>query len=171
MGFYKTNYPKVLAAWEQNSTDTVALQAKVDAFASRFGGKGLMYSNPARFAGIKFPVPMGRDLWTAPDEHGRQRPRSKPLPKTPKPVKDQIKNLRIEWSENVPTDQVSDDPIYKAMGHGNSLDFIFGGIVLFVVDGCLYAKTGSTEMPKLTEILGSEYQDAYAAHSANRNRG
>lgn len=163
MSYYKTNDPAVLAAWAKNKADRAELQAKVDAFAARFGGKGLMYADPARFAGIKFPVPLGRDRWTAPDEHGLQRPRSRPLKGASPETKASLKELNAEWQEHYPDGRVSVDPIYKAMGHHSSLDFILGGVNLFVHDGWLYAKTGHEKMPKLTEILGSEYDAALQA--------
>lgn len=164
MSYYKTNDPEVMAAWKKDRTDRAALQTKIDAFAARFSGKGLMYAEPARFAGINFPVLMDRNLWCAPDSNGLQRPRSKPLKGASTEIKTALKTLNTVWQVHMPTGQVRSDQLYKAMGHGNSLDFVFGGITLFVHDGWLYAKTGYEKMPKLTEILGSEYEAAHEAH-------
>lgn len=165
MSYYKTNDPAVLTAWEKYTADRKALQAKVDAFSARFRGEGLLYRHPASFAGIKFPnYTVSKALWRNPDSNGLQRPRKNPLPGAGAETKRALKALNADWDENAPKDSISMHPVFQAMGHCNSLDFIIGGISLFVHDGWLYAETGSVKTPKLTEILGSEWEAAREAH-------
>lgn len=165
MNYYKTNDPAVLAAWETERAEHKALQAKIDTFAARFGGRGLMYTEPACFAGIIFKAPLGRDQWTAPDQYGLQRPRAKPLKGASPETKAALKTLNAEWQEHYPTGTVDSDPFYQSLGCNSSMDFIFGGLTLFVHDGWVYLKCG-IKMPQLTEILGSEFDAARAAHRA-----
>ncbi|TDB28428.1 hypothetical protein ATCM_12620 [Stenotrophomonas sp. ATCM1_4] len=167
MSFYKTNAPAVLVAWEQESAQRVALQAAINAFSARFGGKGLMYADPARFAGIKFPTPAPRDLWRAPDRNGLQWPRSAPLKGATADTKAALKALNADWDQHVPRGSVDGNDVYEALGFSSSMDFLFEGLTLFVHEGFLYAST-SKAMPALTEILGSEYE---AARQAMRQGG
>lgn len=159
--YFKTNSPAVMAAWAKDRDDRAALQAKIDAFASRFGGKGMMYSDPPRFAGIIFAQAKPRDLWRAPDRLSLQVPRSSPLKGASAETKAELKRLQAEWEEHRPTERLTDDGVYKALGFSSSMDFIWGGLTLFVYDGWLYAQSG-TAMPQLTEIVGSEFEAARA---------
>lgn len=165
MSYYKTNDPKVLAAWEAEQAERKALQAKIDAFAARFGGQGKMYQDPAHFAGIIFTPAKPRDLWRHPDMYRLQVPRAKPLKGASTETKDALKALNAEWKEHYPTGTVDSDPFYQSLGCNSSMDFIFGGLTLFVHDGWVYLKAG-IKMPKLTEILGSEFDAARAAYRA-----
>ena len=167
MSFYKTDAPAVLVAWEERRLQKVSLQAEIDSFAARFGGEGLMYSDPARFAGIKFIPAAPRDLWRAPDRNGLQWPRSAPLKGASAETKAALKALNAEWSQFVPIGRISDDGMYEALGFNSSMDFMFEGLTLFVHGGFLYAST-SKAMPAMTEILGSEYE---AARQALRQGG
>ncbi len=117
-----------------------------------------MYSDPPRFAGIIFTPAKSRDLWRAPDRLGLQLPRSAPLKGATAETKAELKRLQAVWSE-FPAESLDDDAVCKALGFNNSLDFIWGGLTLFVHDGWLYASCGRA-MPQLTEILGSEYEAA-----------
>jgi hypothetical protein len=162
MSFYKTDAQAVLAAWEEERIQKAALQADVDAFSARFGGKGLMYADPARFAGIKFPKAAPRDLWRAPDRNGLQWPRSAPLKGATAETKAALKALNAEWDQHVPRGSVDGNDVYEALGFSSSMDFMFEGLTLFVHDGFLYAST-SKAMPAMTEILGSEYEAAKQA--------
>lgn len=162
MSFYKTDAPAVLAAWEERRLQKVELQREIDTFAARFGGDGLMYSNPARFAGIKFRPAASRDMWRAPDRNGLQWPRSAPLKGASAETKAALKALNADWSQHVPVGRINDDDLYKALGFSSSMDFLFEGLALFVHGGFLYAST-SKAMPAMTEILGSEYESARQA--------
>lgn len=162
MSFYKTDAPAVLVACEEERLQKAALQAEIDTFAARFGGEGLMYADPPRFAGIKFTPAAPRDLWRAPDRNGLQWPRSAPLKGASAETKAALKALNAEWSQFVPIGRLSDDGVYKALGYSSSMDFMFEGLTLFVHDGFLYASTRKA-MPSMTEILGSEYEAAKRA--------
>lgn len=167
MSFYKTNAPAVMAAWEDDRAQRAALRAEIDAFAARFGGEGLMYSDPARFAGIKFTPTAPRDLWRAPERDGLQWPRSSPLKGASPETKAALKALNATWAEDAPAGCISSSLVYKALGFSSSLDFLFEGLTLFAHDGFLYASTRKA-MPSMTEILGSEYE---AAERAARQGG
>lgn len=162
MSFYKTNDPRVLAAFEQERAAKALFQGEVDAFAARFGGKGLMYADPARLAGIKFSPPKPRDLWRAPDSNGLQWPRSSPLKGAAAETKAALKALQAEWQQHLPTREIDTDAVYRALGFSSSCDFFFEGLTLFRSNGFVYAST-SKVMPRMTEILGSEYEHAKAA--------
>lgn len=164
--YYKTNDPAVLAAWEADRQARVDFKKKVDSFAAYFGGEGMIYSNPVRFAGIKFKGDLPKELWCARDSNGLQRPRMTAPKGASMEQKKAIKHMRDHWMKHVPKDVLRDDDLYKALGHSNSLDFLFGGLTMFLHDGWVYAKTGSVAMPALTEIMGSEYEEAERAHRA-----
>lgn len=164
MSFYKTNDPAVLEAYEKERSDKALLQAEVDAFAHRFGGKGLVYADPARLAGIKFTPAKPRDLWRAPDGNGLQWPRSSPLKGATAETKAALKALQAEWNEHMPTRKIDTNAVIRALGFSSSCDFFFEGLTLFRHEGFVYAST-SKAMPRMTEILGSEYEQAKAARA------
>lgn len=164
MSFYKTNDPAVLEAYEKERADKALLQAEVDCFAARFGGKGLVYADPARLAGIKFTPAKSRDLWRAPDRNGLQWPRSSPLKGATPETKAALKALQAEWIEHLPTRKIDTNAVIRALGFGSSCDFFFEGLIFFRHDGFVYAST-SKAMPRMTEILGSEYEHAKAARA------
>ncbi|HEL4110781.1 TPA: hypothetical protein UM343_000902 [Stenotrophomonas maltophilia] len=161
MSFYKTNDPAVLAAWSAGRQEIATLRAAVNEFAAKYGATGHTYSEPVRFAGLRFPTEMPRDLWRAPDRNGLQCPRSTPLKGATAETKAALKALRAEWDLHVPDAKVSSDRLYEALGVDWG-DFLFTGLTLFEHDGHLYAETGAG-MPRMTEILGSEYQLAKLA--------
>jgi hypothetical protein len=162
MSFYKTNAPAVLAAWEEQHAQKVALKEKIDAFAGRFGGVGLTYADPARFAGLRFSPEAPRDLWITADRDGLQWPRRKPLKGASAETKAALKALNAEWEQFFPGERVSSDGLYQSLGFASSMDFMFEGLTLFVHDGFLYASTRKA-MPAMTEILGSEFEAAERA--------
>lgn len=164
MSFYKTNDPAVLEAYEKERSDKALLQADVDSFAARFGGKGLVYTDPARLAGIRFSPPKPRDLWRAPDGNGLQWPRSAPLKGATAETKAALKALQAEWIEHLPTRDIDTNAVIRALGFSSSCDFFFEGLTLFRSGGFVYAST-SKAMPRMTEILSSEYEHAKAARA------
>jgi len=164
MSYYKTNDAAVLAAYEQERSDKELLQAEIEAFAARFGGKGLMYADPARLAGIKFSPARPRDLWRAPDSNGLQWPRSTPLKGATAETKAALKALQAEWQMHLPARDIDTNAVYRALGFSSSCDFLFEGLTLFRSNGFVYASTKKA-MPRMKEVLGSEYELAKAVRS------
>ncbi|WP_153164361.1 hypothetical protein [Stenotrophomonas nematodicola] len=164
MTYYKTNDPAVLTAWEQERAGKAELQAEIDAFAARFGGEGLMYADTARLAGIRFSPAKPRDLWRSPDHNGLQWPRSAPLKGATAETKAALKALQAEWNDHLPAREIDTNAVYRALGFSSSLDFLFEGLRLFRANGFVYASTKKA-MPRMTEILGSEYELAKAARA------
>jgi len=163
MSFYKTNAPNVMAAWAAERQAVATLRVAVEEFATKYGATGHTYSDPVRFAGLRFNPPMPRDLWRAPDRHGLQCPRTTPLKGATAETKAALKALNAEWDLHVPDAQVDSKALYAALGVSWG-DFLFSGLTLFEQGGWLYAET-SAAMPCMTEILGSEYEQAKAARS------
>jgi len=164
VSFYKTNDDKVLRAWSWTSAAVKALRAATDDFAAQYGGTGHNYSDPVRFAGIRFNPPKPRALWRCPDKHGLQVPRSAPLKGATADEKAALKALQAEWDVHVPDAQVTWEKVHRALDVSWG-DFVFTGLTMFEHNGWLYAKTGAP-MPRMTEILGSEFEAAQVAAKA-----
>lgn len=164
MSFFKTNDPEVMAAWHKEMVAFAALRKAADEFATRYGGTGHLYSNPGRFAGVKFSPPKPRELWRAPDCNGLQCPRTKPLTGSSASTREELKALNADWLAHVPRKLVDSDELYRTLGVDRS-DFVFSGLEMFQHGGWIYAKTG-THMKRMTEILGSEYSAASEAQGA-----
>lgn len=169
MSFFKTNDPEVMAAWNKESAAHSELRKAADEFAARYGGTGHLYSSPVRFAGVKFTPPKPRDLWRAPDNHGLQCPRTRPLTGASASTREELKALNADWMAHVPEERVDSNELYRTLGVSWG-DFFFSGLEMFQHGGWLYAKTG-THMKRMTEIMGSEYSVASEARRAAGTSG
>lgn len=167
MSFFKTNDPVVMAAWNKEKAAYAALRKAADEFAARYAGTGHLYSNPSRFAGVRFHPPKPRDLWRAPDSHGLQCPRTRPLKGASASTREELKALNADWMAHVPKERVDSDELYRTLGVSWG-DFLLSGLEMFQHGGWLYAKTG-TQMKSMTEILGSEYSAASEARRAAKS--
>lgn len=162
MSFYKTNCPVAIKAWDDYNAAAADLRARCESFAAGFGGKAALYGNPLRFGGILFDSSPGGDLWCAADRDAVHKPRRIPRRGSTPEVRAAVKENISKWDAGRPDDRVCFDPIYKALGKNNSMDFIFTGMKLVRHGGWIYADTGA-DMPLMTEILGSEFAEANKA--------
>lgn len=161
--YYKTNHPDVLRAISAQREARRTLWDRATSFAFDFGGKPAMLSTitDTYFGGIIFTPPKPTTFWTAPDEHGAQRPRSRPPSGTTwTPEEREAHKRRLaDWEARRPRDHVGDEGLYAAMGTDWGC-LLFAGIAYFDHDDHLYVATGAALAPHMQEILGSEYQAA-----------
>lgn len=159
--YYKTNDPGAVVTWDRVFADRAALHADIAAFAARFGAEGDGYTNSARFTGLRFKQPPSRVHWTAPDARRLQRPRVRVHPHASVAERAAHAVLLAEWEQR-PLAQVSDKPIFRALGCSRDFDFYLHGFKVFKYAGWLYVATAAP-MPALTEITGSEFGQAEEA--------
>ena len=164
MSYYKINSIEANKAWDEYQAEAKALRDRCKAFAALFGGEPVMYGDPVRMGGIAFNGNVDSDLWIMFDKRrGYCQPRRKPRKGASPEVKVNLKANVERWTQGLPLKTVSFCPVYKAIGKNNSMDFIFSGLTIFRRGDWIYAKTGAEVIPMMTEILGSEFEEAYKA--------
>ncbi|WP_163591673.1 hypothetical protein [Klebsiella pneumoniae] len=166
MGFYKTTQKAALDAWDNEINQRIALKEKADAFAKKFGGKPVLsYSaTDYRFYGLSFdaaPLIGHNSLWTlsrAQNQFTRE-PRGKT--RIPRERRDEHLQLLDAWDDGRPTERISREPYWKALGVEWGM-LILCGITHFRVGDVIYFKTDVTPSPDsgVTEIVESEYKAA-----------
>lgn len=163
--YFKIENESALAAWDAEQKEIEALFESVKPLVDRFGGMAL-YSNSADsygFAGLSFlGEPENPELWTKPQSQNgnTQRPRTS-LRKATKEQRQQLAELQKEWDALYPKNsRVDRDPLYKSIGtHWGQL--LFSGLTIFRRGDCIYAATSAAlEVDGLSEITGSEFNQA-----------
>lgn len=163
--FYKTTDANVMAAYGEVKAAKEAVIAQGKKMGEEFGGRPVFGNSVDRatFADLvlnDYHTRTDRALWTVPDKkNGRSWPRRSKV----RGMEDEQKALREKYYSMYP-DEVRNDPIWVAMGI-NSGELLFGGCHMFDAEGAIYLKTSAKVGPKMTEILGSEFNDAYAKYS------
>jgi hypothetical protein len=173
MSYFKNTNPEALAAWDAQEQAKIKLHKESDEFAEKFDGEKLISSSTDChcFYGIRlnnWDVRSDRILWTYPERRtGVSVPRSA-LKKQPEWTKEQfiefrrqLKELKKRYNTASYPSLVALEPFWQAIGTtGNAL--LFFGIHVFKYDGAIYIKT-DLKLERGAEILGSEYDAAYAA--------
>lgn len=163
--YLKIENESALAAWDAEQKEKDALFESVKPLVERFGGRAL-YSTSADsydFAGLRFSgEPENPELWTKPQRQNgdTQRPRNS-LRKATKEQREQLAALQKEWDSLYPKNKrVDRDPFYKSIGtHWGQI--IFSGLTIFRRGDCIYAATSAAlEVDGLSEITGSEFDEA-----------
>lgn len=158
---FKTSDPVALAALAefQVKRDQLVQQARI--IGAVFDGKPI-FSNSlgdVSFAGLVLNNYQSREdkaLWTAPDRDTRvSRPRAARVTGT---TKEEQAALRELYSSMLPA-TARFEPVWDAMGvsWGNLL---FSGYRLFELDGTIYFQSSVPVGEVMTEIMGSEFNDA-----------
>lgn len=168
ISFYKTTDACVLAVYNDVKAAKEAVIAQGKKMGEEFDGKPVFGNSVDRacFADLVLNDYYGRTdhaLWTAPDKkNGRSWPRSSKV----RGMEDEQKALREKYYAMYP-DEVRNDQIWEAMGI-NSGELLFGGCHMFDAGGAIYLKTSAKVGPKMVEILGSEFNEAYAQYNRQR---
>lgn len=171
MAYYKTSDPAVLAAWKAYQEQADQLQKQGDEFAALFPNAKALFSTDIhsgrRFYGLAFTPAAPQPLWTKPNPKcgNEQRPRNS-LPAgikgdERKALKAELDQLAERYKANWPKDKADLEPFLAAMGLGGGKLF-FAGYKQVITDGTVYIETSAAPGGALTEILGSEFDAAYA---------
>jgi hypothetical protein len=173
MSYFKNTNPEALAAWDAQEQAKIKLRKESDALAEEFNGERLVSSAVERIAfyGIKLNNWHDRPdniLWTVPERGtGASWPR-KSIKKRPEwtkkqftEYKTQLEELKQRYDAMVKPSPIDRDPLWNAIGTSWG-ELLFAGISMFEHDGALFIKT-DRQLEGCTEILGSEYDAAYAA--------
>jgi len=158
--YYKTNNPRVLAAWSQYCADKEEMFTQAKALAAKHNAQ-VMYRFDARgtsFAGLRlndYRRRSDKGAWTIPDRTtGVSRPRKR--------GKDVDKALIASYaadSAKIHDAKLAD--VLTALGT-NWEDLLFGGgYGFFSTGGALYCHT-PCNLADATEIMATEYADAKA---------
>lgn len=167
---YKTNDPAVLSALAAFTTkrDQLAEQARL--IGATFDGKPI-FSNSVgdvSFAGLVLNNYQSREdkaLWTTPDRDTKvSRPRAARVAGVTKESQAALRDLYMRMLPAT----VGFDEVWKAMSvdWGNLL--FGGGYHLFELNGWLYFQSGAPVGEVMTEILGSEFNEAYRTYQQQK---
>lgn len=164
MAFYKSNHPAVMTAASEYGEATRSLIDAGKVFAAEFDGVAKYRRDPmgASFGGLAFTPQRDRMIWTVPDRHGIQAPRSKPRPGASESHRIEHKGLRERWAAQYPRLEVRVDGIYAAIGTSWG-EVVFCGCGFFERNGWLYVETTVPLNDRMVEILGSEHAAAKKA--------
>lgn len=158
---YKTSDPAALAAFAEFTAKRDALAEQARLIGATFDGKPI-FSNSlgdVSFAGLVLNNYQSREdkaLWTAPDRQIRvSRPRAGRVTSETKEAQAALRELYISMLPAT----VRFEPVWDAMGvsWGNLL---FSGYRLFELDGAIYFQSSAPVGQVMTEIMGSEFNDA-----------
>lgn len=170
--YYKTTDPTALALLQERDDAVRTLRAEGEAFRATFGAKHVLTSNSLaegfRIRGLEFEPQMPAPLWTKPDARacGAQKPRASLKAGSPE-HRAALKELQRDWEVALPKGSVSWKPVLAALGTDWSASF-FSSFSLFEHDGAIYIKTGTKLAEHCVEILGSEYDAAREAFTAQK---
>lgn len=162
--YYKTDNPAVLAINAQIETAKQALLEQSRKVGEVFNARPIYcYSiESIGFGGLAlydYQTREDRDFWTKPNrENGRSVPRTGKVKGKGQEQADLLK----KYGEMTPK-KVDFLPLFEAMGvsWGNLL---FSGYTMFFVDEVLYFGTSAPVGEVMTEIMGSEFDDAKIRH-------
>lgn len=166
MGFYKTSTKTALDAWDNEINQRIALKEKADSFAKKFGGKPVFSGSATdyHFHGLSFdaaPLVGHSSLWTlSRSQNGYTRePRGKT--RIPRERREEHQQLLDAWDDGRPTERISREPYWKALGLEWGI-LILCGITHFRVGDEIYFKTEATPSPDsgAIEIVESEFKAA-----------
>ncbi|HCB0898973.1 hypothetical protein ACT02A_19480 [Klebsiella quasipneumoniae] len=169
MGFYKTAQKAALDAWDNEIHQRAELKEKALEFAKKFGGKPVFCGDATdfRFHGLSFdaaPLIGHSSLWTlSRSQNGYTRePRGKS--RIPRERRAEHLQLLDAWDEGRPTERISREPYWKALGLEWGM-LILCGITHFRVGDVIYFKTSTTPSKGsgVIEIVESEFYDAEIA--------
>lgn len=166
MGFYKTTQKAALDAWGNEINQRIALKEKADAFAKKFGGKPVFSGSATdyHFHGLSFdvaPLIGHSSLWTlSRSQNGYTRePRGKT--RIPRERCEEHQQLLDAWDDGRPTERISREPYWKALGLEWGM-LILCGITHYRVGDVIYFKTDARPSPDsgAIEIVESEFNAA-----------
>lgn len=156
MGFYKISTKKALGAWDNEINQRISLKEKADAFAKKFGGKPVFSGSATdyHFHGLSFdvaPLIGHSSLWTlSRSQNGYTRER-----------REEHQQLLDAWDDGRPTERISREPYWKALGLEWGM-LILCGITHYRVGDVIYFKTDARPSPDsgAIEIVESEFNAA-----------
>lgn len=166
MGFYKTSTKTALDAWDNEIRQRAELKEKALEFAKKFGGKPVFYGDATvfHFHGLSFdaaPLIGHSSLWTlSRSQNGYTRaPRGKTC--IPRERREEHRQLLDAWDDGRPTERISRDPYWEALGLEWGM-LILCGITHYRVGDVIYFKTNATPSPDsgVIEITESEFKAA-----------
>lgn len=166
MGFYKTSTKAALDAWDNEINQRISLREKALDFAKKFGGKPVFSGDAThyRFYGLSFdtvPLIGHSSLWTlSRSQNGYTRePRGKT--RIPRERREEHQQLLDAWSEGRPTERISREPYWKALGLEWGM-LILCGITHYRVGDVIYFKTDARPSADsgAIEIVESEFKTA-----------
>lgn len=174
MRTYKTTDQAANAARQKYLADCDQLRAEARAFAQRYPGAQPVFDHSAhgmRFHGLRFTPELNDPLWTKANASTGmvQRPRTAPS-KVSKGAErrqqiEQLAELNTAYRDNAPLWEADQEPVWKAIGTDWG-SVMFGGMMYFEQDGCLYLRTSASLADHCVEILTSEFDLALATHKA-----
>ena len=166
MGFYKTTAKIALDAWDNEIRQRAELKDKALGFAKKFGGKPVFCGDATdfHFYGLSFdaaPLIGHCSLWTlSRSQNGYTRePRGKT--RIPRERREEHKQLLDAWDDGRPTERISREPYWKALGLEWGM-LILCGITHYRVRDVIYFKTDARPSPDsgAIEIVESEFKAA-----------
>lgn len=176
MSYFKNTNQAALAAWVAQEQGKARLREDGDKFAAEFDGKAVFSSSADShsFCGVKLNDYHARPdniLWTSPDRvSGVSRPRCS-LKKRPEWTKEQfvefkrqLEQLEQRYKSAPWPARIDREPFWNAIGTSWG-ELLFAGISAFEHCGALFIKT-DLKLEGCTEILGSEYEAAWAERRA-----
>lgn len=164
--YYKSQHASVIAAAQDVINATNALRDEGNKFGELFVTQDMTARafiahtfDIRSFHGLKFNPEIKSNLWTKPDKQsGCQRPRSS-IKNATQEERNELKQLLTLWKDNCPKKSINLDKFFKSLGVDYG-DFLFNGIIWFVVNDSLYINTHALIKQNVEEILGSEYESA-----------
>ena len=170
MSFYKSNNDVVPTAWKDFEAKVTKLREEHEAFAEFFNATpAIAFSvNGHRFRGFflnDFGSREDQDCWTKPrpQNHNISHLRAKVKGEENKA---KLAELDAEYEKRKPLEsEAKMDGLLESMGLNWGI-LLFTGIEWRFIDNALYVKTEATLGENMTEILGSEYNEALAKEKA-----
>ncbi|AWX99540.1 hypothetical protein A8139_05675 [Marinomonas primoryensis] len=166
MSFYKSNSAIVPTAWKDFETKVATLRKEHEVFADFFNATPAMAfsSNGSRFKGLflnDFESREDKDCWTKPRPQNHQISHLRAKVKGDE-NKAKLAELETEYQKRKPTNsEAKMDDLLESMGLNWGM-LLFTGIEWRLIDNIFYVKTEAKLSENMTEILGSEYNDALA---------
>lgn len=167
---YKTTDQAVLAALAEFQAKRDALSEQARIIGAVFDGKPIFSCSvgDVSFAGLVLNNYQSREdkaLWTTPDRDTKvSRPRAARVAGVTKEEQAALRDLYMRMLPATATF----DAVWEAMGvnWGNLL--FGGGYHLFELNGVLYFQSSAPVGEVMTEILGSEFNEAYRTHQQQK---
>mgnify|MGYP000978906222 CR=1 FL=1 len=168
--FFKTDKSEIVEAYAKYNSDKAELHKCAEAFAKEYGAKPIVLSSHdgAEFGGIVFEhtANINHEIWRKPSRqyfnvsHLRVKPTKKIFQEEFDAEKKKYDDLLEKHFPN--GKKVDFNLVIEKMGIGSG-DLFFSGFACFPLNGVFYIKANIEKLKvNLTEILGSEFQEAYA---------
>ena len=176
--FFKTDNKEIVAAFAKYNSDKAELHKCAEAFAKEYDAKPIVLSRHggSNFGGIVFDhtTSVNHEIWRKPSRQYFN-----------------ISSLRVKPAKKIFQEEFDaekkkyDDLLEKHFPNGTKVDFnlflkkigigigdlFFSGFKCFPLNGVFYIEAKTEKLKEsLTEILGSEFQDAYAQFHKEENK-